>query len=151
MKTLPTILFMLLLAACSSSDNNSQDAEGSVIADIDGVRWIATSQQNAVHVLSNFELNGKKDADQSTISLHLTGVSGPGIYELKDGNFAQIVRESENEVYATNNLHNGTLTITSLTDNRAQGSFSFDAEQVLSTTPAIISVRDGAFDVPVLK
>ena len=150
MRLLIYILSVLLAAACSESDNSTPDAEGIMIAVIDGTQWEANSQQNVIHVLSNFQLSGKNVGDQSTITILLTGVNGPGTYEIKDGNSATFLSESENTVFGTNDDNTGTLTITSLTATRAKGTFSFDAENVLGgTAGTTISVRNGEFDVPV--
>ena len=149
------VLMITLAFACGDTDPASPD--GTVSAMIDGVQWEATLIQSVVYddVLLNFSVHGGRQDDLTGLTLDAYPVSGPGTFVLNaaiddgDGR-GQFIREKDQHMFRTNTIHHGSLTLETLTNERATGTFYFDAMNVGDSTH-VIEVRNGRFDVPVIR
>ena len=122
---------------------------GTVTAMIDGVAWEADQVSTALYdrEFLEFSVGGAQTADETTLTIDVEDVRGPGTFELKGGGSgASFYRFRAGEEFETTDSRVGTLRITSMTDRRATGTFSFDAE-LRSQPGRVVQVRDGEFDI----
>lgn len=144
---------LVLLGACgedalSPDEGDSQLANGSMSARIDGEAWSATAAL-AVGYTGGILAFAGSDASQVTIGVGFipdglkTYPIGPS--EPTNGNLTLGSTESW---AASSSMGSGTVTLTSFTANSASGTFTFIAEPV-STTGATgtRSLTEGVFDV----
>jgi len=166
-------LLLLSLAACGGSSSstgpngNTNGANGTFTATIDGAPWVSSSNQTAGGstaanaVPGVVTLTGTKivsSTNYTSISLLLGYLSGPGTYPLgvnqgTTAGGAGIVSTASGATFSTwsTNLTGsaGTVTITSLTSTRIGGTFQFTAPpQSFTTTTGTRVVTNGAFDLP---
>lgn len=145
-----TLLALLIILFACSSDPASPD--GSVVFNLDGAGWEADTLQIALYddVLGNLSINGIRASDQTNLILDLSDVQpNPGTFELADDDYSAIFYDFTSlEIYRTTSIRTGTLNVTTWTDSRVKGTFSFDA-QVDDDSTQVIEVRNGSFDVPV--
>jgi hypothetical protein len=130
-------------------------------ANVDGQFWQA--DQSAITVSGNtntprqgtISITGTKLAGgNKTITLVLSFVSGPGTYPL-GVNFATnaggtaAYSEAPNSWLTTLTGEAGTVTITTRTDTRIVGTFSFNATELPGSAPSTVRVSNGEFDITV--
>ena len=150
-------ILMITLAFACSDTHDLTSPDGTVSAVIDGVPWEATIMQSVVYddVLLNFSVHGGRQDDLTSITLDVYPLSGPGTYVLNaaiddgDGR-GQFIREKDQHMFRSSTIHLGSLTLETLTNERAIGTFYFDAMNVSDSTH-VIEVRNGHFDVPVIR
>ena len=150
MKMSFTFAVLIFLTACSST-TNPFEPNGSISCDINGVRWEADTLQIAVFddEFGNLSINGIRTNDQSNLLIDAHDISkGTAEFELADGEHGGVFFDyAQQKNYYTSEFRGGTLRITSWTNSRVKGTFSFDAH-VLSDTTQTIQVRNGSFDLP---
>ena len=141
------VLPVLLLSACDiigSAKEAVEGATGSMRATIDGASWSALSARStSVNMMgmSNIVIAGA-NAEGETITITLYGVRANGEYTFNsDKADAQWAPESAAEFY---NASSGSVKITSISDDRVEGTFTFDGEGQNGT----VSVTDGEFKAP---
>lgn len=123
------LVLVLGLAACSTDDSQG---DGTMTASINGVVWRA-SKVTATRTETSLSVGGQS-TPYPIVTLGGTGVTGPGTYRVTDEVFAAAsadftVLDSHGFVLTQSGGGSGALVITSWSDARATGSFSFTAGQ----------------------
>lgn len=140
---LPAILF----SACDvlggdDDDNGAPSAAGVMRAEIDGTAWSAPSAQaTRVSMMGVTMINvvGANTAGE-TMTITLNGVNATGAYAFSsDEADAQWVPDGAGSFY---NATGGSVTITTLNDDRVAGTFAFEANR----SGATVSVTEGEFE-----
>ncbi len=136
----------LFVVACSSGDSVTDpggDPGGSFKATIDGQAWSAGSTIQGGLIGNFFSIGGTADG----ITLGIAAVvNGTGTYDLADSEASGSVSEGDQSWYAVGLQGGGTVTITSLNDHAAKGTFSFDAGPVGNSGTDVRKVTNGSFD-----
>lgn len=154
MKTINKILFAsafsMLLFSCSKSDPGTNSLSGgSMSAKVDGTTWSATLAVQATKANGVLSVAGTGSAGQ--INITLGTYTGPGTYTLGPAG-----GPSNTAIYtlttapftahsASGVLGSGTVTVTSDTNGRVEGTFNFDGKN--NSGPAITTklITDGNF------
>lgn len=124
---------------------------GTLSADIDGVTWTAVS---ATAASSTNDIVGVGAADLSGTSIAFAFSNQPGSYTIGPTNVynAQYNETQGSTVSAwlASGLQggSGTITVTSITADRVQGTFEFVAVPVNQPGAPNVVVTNGVFDVP---
>lgn len=142
-----TVLFSATLVSCDSNnsdgDLNLPGGLGTLTAIIDGVSWSAVTA-TATRV-TNVPIPTIIIADAGAgMGLGFADVSETGAFTFSSSNITSMSwtpNSSSGSFIATN----GTATITTFTDDRLKGTFSFEGRRV--SDGATVSVINGAFDV----
>jgi hypothetical protein len=148
------------LAACGSDDGPTAQSpgQGSINATINGSAWAVstpfTSAQNnvggAVFVITAADPN-----QTYGLAISLSEFAGAGTYEIRPGfplRMAVVTLGTEQGWGTQYSEVPGTITITSLTDSRVTGTFSFTAEPSPSSSQTeTLTVVNGQFDIPVIE
>lgn len=160
MRFLFSLLFLALLATgCDSADDDGGGnlPVGSMTADIDGTGWDAANATiTDINVAGNrtLTINGAQLGDQiSTLNVSVTAVNGAaldaGTYAIGDDGtdnvFGTGAYSPSSTTQSTFLATSGTLTIDSIDDDGAQGTFSFMAER--PGTSEMVNVANGRFNV----
>lgn len=153
--TAAVTLLVAVFTACSGGGTEPDAADfGVLTARIEGANWQAGPTAAAENiVVGRYEITGV-DASGSggyTLMLTLHNVSGPGTYALGVSEWIiggnGYLSQTPFTWSTTWTGAAGEVTITSLTATRIAGTFHFDADPNLATTPR--AVTQGVFDVPV--
>jgi hypothetical protein len=149
-------------AACAGGDGGPAapgggTGDGSLSARINGASWTA-APSTVVTVTSTPALPGSLAMQGSTLGaparvlqLFLTRIPGVGTYPLGintgtgTGGIANVIEGGQSWSTPLSGAA-GTVTISSLTDTRVRGSFSFQATSIIGSGAAV-TVTDGQFDV----
>ncbi len=149
MRASTCICLATALVACSGVPTVDGDI-ATVSARIDGTQWYARSVGATNPATGHFEITGLGfGPGDYSITLVLDHVSGPGTYALGvapsviGGN--GYLSQSASTWSTTWRGDEGEVTITTLTATRIAGTFRFDADPNLATSPRIVT--QGAFDV----
>jgi hypothetical protein len=142
----------VLAGACGSGDSTG----GNVTATIGGVSWhtpgegfIITGSDGSV----TFDMQGATllpnssliDSSKPQLLVVFSQVPLVGTYGV-DGVAVVVQYQTDtNTVYSTSN---GSVQIASISTSRAQGAFNFELQSP-TANPMVLTVTDGAFDVPV--
>lgn len=129
-------------------------------ATIDGVSWSAAASLSAAAYVAPgaFTISGSNVPQSGTaraISMSLLNVPGPGTYRLgtganvPGGTAVTVVGSSSWGTPLSGNA--GTLVITTLTQSRIAGTFSFVGESVQGGATGELPVTNGAFDMNLLS
>ena len=155
------------LIACGGDDDptgpeDEPDPEtGPMTALIDGAAWGANPAGNPTAYLiapGTYALTGTSTGTAGneirSISLNLMNLPGPGAYPLGtgagvSGGIASYIEPGSGWTTPLSGLA-GTLTVTTLTDNRMVGEFAFVANLSTGSGPDTRTISSGAFDVPVV-
>ncbi len=150
---------VVLLPACGSDDSPTQAAgSGSISAVIGGQAWAANAPfASAQHNVSGqvFTLNAVDPNATYGMGITLGEFTGAGSYEIRPGFPLRmaVVTFGATPGWGTEYAAApGVISITTLTETRAQGTFSFTAEPApnASVTGTLV-VEQGQFDVPVIR
>jgi hypothetical protein len=142
----------LLAAACGGSA-----ADGGMSATIDGKSWHSPGQGYIVtgsDGTTSFDLFGSTPLPNSSLIdsskpqlliVFPQGVPSPGTYSI-DGVTVNVEYLLNPSTFYDGS--NGSVQVTSMSPSRAQGMFSFELQSPFND-PKMLTVTDGAFDVPV--
>ena len=142
----------LLAAACGGGAN-----DGGMSATIDGKLWHSPGQGSIVtgsDGATSFDLFGYTllpnslliDSSKPQLQIIFAqGVPSPGTYAV-DGVAVNVEYLLNPNVWYDGS--NGSVQVTSMSTSRAQGAFNFELQSPINN-PAVLTVTDGAFDVPV--
>lgn len=158
---LRTVRFLALAAMVASCGGSSPTGPGGLtgdglVAKIGGTSFGTTTVGAANHsvaggyVISAVSSSG---SNAQSITLLLTNIPGPGTYPLGTG--AGVAGGTA--IYVSNSAgwgtaltgDAGTVTLTTVSDTRITGSFSFTADASTGGATGTKSVSNGAFDLPV--
>lgn len=150
-RTLPTLALALsatLAAACGSSDATGPGDTGDAFmsATIDGVDWSATIGFTASYNGGILAFAGS-DPSQRTLGIGLIPVNGPGSYPIGTSQPTNAVY-SEGGTTSWNAdafMGSGVVTVTSISEAGASGTFSFTVESDADGSSKVIT--NGKFDV----
>lgn len=146
-----TLLSLLLVAfvapACSSSDDPAgpDDAGGTISATVDGAAWSADAL--AMNNGFLFGVEGTADGIRIALSVNLTEHTLPGTVDLRSGSTGAQIGEGGETWYAVGSGGSGTLTVQTLTAERATGTFSFTGAGVGGSATGTRTIVNGSFDV----
>jgi hypothetical protein len=125
---------------------------GTLSASVDDSTWIASHV--AVHhggglLRINATGFGLSDEDRQFVRLTLETTVGASPQTIGPGSrrSANLVRDFVAGWLAEGSAGSGTITLTSLTADRALGTFSFSGVTALPVTPRVRVVKDGVFSV----
>ncbi|RME45209.1 MAG: hypothetical protein D6795_16850 [Deltaproteobacteria bacterium] len=104
--------------------------------------WIVGSYENAALSLGAFDI--EYGAQGAKIVLGLPGVQGPGTYTEETIVEAQLLFEEGTTIYAATREGSPRVTLTSLSETGAKGTFEFTGFNMNGTS---VDVREGVFDV----
>ncbi len=155
-----SVLGLLLVAGCGSSPAGpGTGGNGTFTARINGQAWNANAT-TIVAAAANASIPGSFSFQGGVISgtaqtlvFNLSRIPGPGTYPLgvnigtATGGIVTGITGSQGWATPLTGAA-GSVTITTLGGGRAKGSFNFVAETIGVGTPSVITVTDGAFDVP---
>jgi Family of unknown function (DUF6252) len=155
MKTVLAMLALctaLVFTGCSSDESSTNPTtngtKGSMSAKIDGADW--TGSLSVVGVYANDLLSiAGQDNNTRQIQLRLIGVKAPGTYQfggMTNPNTATVIvgLNTTDSYTASLVAGTGTVNITVLTAQRAEGTFSFTGR---NTAGATKQVSEGTFNV----
>jgi hypothetical protein len=159
---MPTVLaaFALLASPGCGGDGPSGPGGGSTVAGfgarVNGATYAPTVAAVATHFLAGaYQITAARSsgANTSAMTITLTNIPGPGTYPLGTG--AGVAGGSA--VYVENTAgwgtplsgEAGTITLTTLTDTRMVGTFSFTAEGVTGGATGTKSITSGTLDIAV--
>lgn len=156
MKNFPTWALLLLGLTLMTSACKKENAGGGEVlpdlgamkADINGTSWQA---DGAAAGLSNGVLViGGSKSDQSGFSLAIDNPPGTGSYNFGAGNthVATYAASAGQNGYSTAIGGSGSVSLTTYTNERAKGSFSFTAEDPFGGS---ITIANGTFDVRITE
>ncbi|MCC6318762.1 MAG: hypothetical protein IT361_13860 [Gemmatimonadaceae bacterium] len=147
------------LAACVSACGGSSTApiptpnSGSITARIDGASWSSGQGAAAVHAAPGLYAISGISVGSYTMALTLNNIRGPGTFPLGVGPQVPggyVVLSNASGGWATPlSGAAGTITLTTVTDTRIVGSFSYNAEPVNVGTTGTRAVTNGAIDMAV--
>lgn len=156
MKALKTVLFFMLLITCFTSCQLLNSTGGSfVTATIDGEEF------ESLNLLTNYSeldssivmITGSTGGiNAQSIIITLNNFEGEGVYEL-GGNSLSIATYTDGvaslEAYSTfNNPGTGTVDLSFVTENIAEGSFSFTASREDENGDVVtVEVMEGEFGI----
>ena len=144
-----SLALVLLTAGCNMTDQADINT-GYVRCLIDGQSWESDELSSALYdeVLGNFSVHGANEDSQTSLVLDIVMMpAAVGTYALDDYDGDASFRDHIQLMhFSTTENYFGSITITSLTDSRVKGTFTFDAESV-ENQGEIIEVRNGEFDV----
>ena len=157
------IAVMFTLAACGgeTAPTSASGGGGTLSASIDGAAWTAdASTAEARHSQpGKYVLGGTKTTGTSQLGLEIDvyNIAGPGTYPLGVsekvfGGVGWVTTASPPTYWITPfSGASGTITITSLTDSRIAGSFSYNAPPytVIGSATGTRVVTNGTFDLPI--
>ncbi len=148
-RMLRTLLLVALVApGCSSGDDPAgpEDSGGTISATLDGAAWSADAVATNNGFL--FGLEGTADGVEIALSVNLTAETVPGTVDLTSGSTGAQVQEGSEVWYPVGFGGSGTLTISTLTAERATGTFEFVAVPLGgSASGGSRTVTNGSFDV----
>ena len=136
-------------AGPNNPNNPNVPNNGSLSARIDGVQYSPVAVQVGVSQNPPFIAIGSADAAGRALGIGFstangTGTQSIGISSLANANFAQ----GGAGWLATQSIGSGTITITTLTANRAAGTFTLTLEATdAGTNPQTRQITQGVFDV----
>ncbi len=152
------LMLALLITGCDSADDGGGDlALGSMAAEIDGTEWNAANATiTDLNVAGNrtLTINGAQlGSEVSTLNVSVTAVNGAalgtGTYAIGDDGtdnvFGTGAYSPSSTTQSTFLATSGTLTIDSIDDDGARGTFSFTAERPGSGET--VTVASGRFNV----
>lgn len=149
--TRTAMLFVALSTlACSSDDPTGPgQTSGTFTATVDGVTW--NGQIEATATGNNgftFSVQGVADNIEIGLSVNLTENNVPGTVDLTSGSTGAQLREGGEVWYAVGQGGSGTMTIQTLTPDRATGTFEFVAGPVAnSASGGTRTITNGRFDI----
>jgi hypothetical protein len=142
----------VLAGACGSGSSTG----GDVTATIGGVSWRTAGQGFFIpgsHGSTTFTLQGATllpnspliDSSKPVLTIVFPQLPSVGTYAI-DGVTVSVEYEVDtNTLYSTSD---GSVEITSISASSAQGTFAFELQSPIAD-PMVLTVTDGAFDVPV--
>ena len=154
------LVLALLITGCDSADDDGGSgglALGTMTAEIDGTDWNAANATiTDVTVAGNqiLTINGAQVGSEiSTLNVSVTAVNGAtlgaGTYAIGDDGMDNVfgtgAYSPSSSTQSTFLATSGTLTIDSIDDDGAQGTFSFMAER--PGTGEAVNVTNGRFNV----
>ena len=142
----------VLAGACGSGSSTG----GNVTATIGGVSWRTVGQGFFItgsDGSTNFTLQGATllpnsaliDSSKPELVIVFPQIPSVGTYAIDGVTVNVEYQVSANTVYSASN---GSVQIASISTSRAQGAFDFELESPIAS-PMVLTVTDGAFDVPV--
>lgn len=148
-------LGLVALAACGGDSGGPSNSNGSMSATIGGTSWTAslTVQGSYNSNVLSFAGNGGSGANTYQINITLLNVTAPGTYNFNAGSIGNIALVTQpGPPVATWNASglagSGSVTITSISSSRAQGTFSFTGAASGGTAATgTKAVTNGQFDV----
>lgn len=143
------LLIALLTPACSSSDDPAGPDVGTstLTATVDGVTW---SADVVLGVNNGFTLGieGSAGGIEIAMSVNLVENTLPGTVDLTTGSTGASIQQGGETWYPVGPGGSGSLTVQTLTSDRATGTFQFVATPVGgSATGGARTVTAGSFDV----
>lgn len=146
------------LVACSDDGPTGQvPGQGSISATVNGSAWtVSTPYTSAQHNVAGavFTINAVDPNQTYGMAISLSEFEGAGTYEIRSGfplRMAVVTLGAEQGWGTEYSEVPGTITITSLSDSRVTGTFSFTAEpSPTSSQTGTLTVANGQFDVPVI-
>jgi hypothetical protein len=143
---------LLLAGACGSGTSTA----GNLTATIGGVSWQTPGQGfmiTASDGSTNFTIQGATqlpnsrliDASKPQLTIVFPQVPSAGTYDI-DGVTVNVEYQVDTNTFYS--ASNGSIQIASISTSRAQGGFNFQLDSS-SADPMVLTVTDGAFDVPV--
>lgn len=157
-------VLILILTACGGSSGTGPSVPppppppggGAVSATVNGQAFGTVSFAQAVHALSGGYLVSAQSVagvNAKAITISLMNITGPGTYPLGtgagvEGGFATYV---ENGAGWGTDLSGeaGTITLTTLSDSRMAGTFSYTATEHTGGATGVRTLTNGSFDLPV--
>lgn len=143
---------LLILAAACSGDSPAGPGDpgtpnGAMSAKIDGAQWTANVGIYATRASGAIGLAGGNG--EYLISMGVVGAVGT--YVVGDGsgaNLSLLTNDNQQVWMAMTGKGSGTITVTTLTDERVVGTFSFTAPAVASTSASGTRViTEGSFNI----
>jgi len=157
------LLLGFLAAGCSDDDEPTGPgaAFNKMSANVDGQFW--QSDQSAITITGDsatapqgtMVISGTKlTGGNKNITLELSFITGPGTYPLgvsvlTNAGGRGLYSEAPNSWLTPMTGEAGTVTISTRTDTRIVGTFSFDADEFPGSTPSTVRVTNGEFDITV--
>lgn len=131
--------FILLLAACSddNSSGSSGNPDGFIKGKVDGQQFTSLEVQGHSTTVATRTGTGDgmtimvsgSNQDLNTMTIITIGITQPGTYEIdsSDNSVLAFISQNDQLSYDTGECDgaSGTLTITTLTDEKIEGTFSF--------------------------
>jgi len=150
---------VLLLSACGSDSSPTEaGGSGSISAVINGQAWSASAPFASVQYNVAGQVWVLTAADPNAtygMAISLSDFGGAGSYEIRPGfplRMAVVTLGTATGWGTEFAATPGVITITSLTETRARGTFSFTAEPGPTTSvTGTLVVQQGQFDVPVIR
>lgn len=143
-------LASLLIVGCGSDGSTGPGSNSTMSANIAGAAWSGTLATQGVYTSNLLSVSGSNGTYQ--IAINIPNLTATGTYQLGAGNFgvAQVIHVTGNMAAWTTSLvgGTGTVTVSTLSADRAVGTFSFTG-MASPGTPATGSraVTNGSFDV----
>lgn len=128
------------------------DNAGNVVsATIDGASWNAATVASSLDAVSNNIFALAASNTERSLTINLNGVTGPGTFSLGSSGAVGITNNTDplTHIWSTTGAGgSGTVTITSITDTRIQGTFSATLGPAPGTqTTGTVTITNGTFDV----
>lgn len=145
------LLVALSTLACSSGDDPTGPGQtsGTFTATVDGAPW--NGQIVPTATLNNgftFSVQGVADGIEIGLSVNLTQNTVPGTVDLTAGSTGAQISEGSEVWYAVGLGGSGSMTIQTLTSDRATGTFAFVAGPVAnSASGGVRTITNGSFDI----
>jgi hypothetical protein len=140
-------LLLVFATACGDSVTDPGDPEnGTMTATVDGASWSAIQIQG----VSSGTLISLAGSDADLVSIGFAVQStGPGTYSIGPGQVTSAnIGEGSATLWTAGSIQgSGTVTLTTVTDNRAIGTFEFVAELAQGSGTPTRTVTNGTFDV----
>lgn len=148
----PTALALvtLLAAGCGGDSGTNAGNESTMTATVAGTAWSGTLAVQGTHAGNVLAISGTNGTYQ--LQLTIPGVVATGTFNFGPGNpgIAQLVQVTTGTPAWTSSLVGGagSITVTTLTANRAAGTFTFTGAASPGTAATgTRAVTNGAFDV----
>lgn len=150
-----TLAGLVAFLACGGDDSTgpSGNGESGMSATINGASWSAEALLSSAQYNETDDLLVLIGLNTSTysIAINVDDLTTTGTYDLTDTfplRFAVVTTNAGGSWTSTTAAVQGTVTLSTFSQNRAVGTFSFDAEAVgTSTVTTPLSVTNGQFDL----
>jgi hypothetical protein len=148
---------LLLVAACGDDPAAPDAGDSRMSARIDGTAWTSDPLPGSdvvIHALPGaYQIDGRRIAGGSAMTMTLYNVRGPGTYPLGVGptgvgGLAQYIEAGSGWATPLSGA-SGSVTVSTLSETAIAGTFSFTAEPIVGGATGTRSATEGRFDFPV--